>query len=145
MKNIKLNNIIRRFKVLTYIVAVLAGIAIGLISVSLWSILFIPLLTAVFLLMAYLLQVWVEHRYVTYPFERNAQLTQDANKVLNEEIDTLKAKSINADVTIFHIYPDDLIEFQIKTKDEVKTISMDADTFHNLEAIMNATKIIKKP
>lgn len=85
--NIKLNNIVRQFMTLAYIVSVFAGVTLGLLPFNLWSILLVPLFTGVFLLLAYFLNIYVEHRYITYPFQRNAQVTLDANQVLNDEIE----------------------------------------------------------
>jgi len=77
-----------------YILAIVGGIAIGLTpSNVLWAILFMPLAILVLLLLAYFINIWVEHRYVTYPFERNARVTLDANKVLNKEIEEVKAEN----------------------------------------------------
>jgi hypothetical protein len=75
---------------LTYVVAVLAGIGIGIWHISWWSLFFIPFFTAFFLLFAYFLNIWVEHRYITYPFERTAQDTITANKQLIKEIESLR-------------------------------------------------------
>lgn len=92
MKNRKLNNLIRRFMTLAYIVAVTAGITLGIFLPENWgwSILLVPLFTSFLLLLAYFINIWVEHRYVTYPFERTAQDTIEANKVLVKELDNIR-------------------------------------------------------
>lgn len=81
----KLNNLIRRFMVMAYVLAILSGIFTGLLFPYYWPVLCIPLFMALFLLAAYFLNIWVEHRYIVFPYERNSQITLISNKELREE------------------------------------------------------------